>query len=142
MKSNITRIALTFVAFAVSLMANAQAQPCSNGTFNGSFGFTNTGTIVGVGDFAAVGLLSADGQGNLGGSITRSVNGVISRLTFTGTYSVNLDCTGSATLTFSSGQIVHRDFVIVDDGKEVRGISTDSGTVVIVNLRKQFTEND
>jgi len=142
MKSNTSRIALMFVAFAVSSVANAQAQPCSNGTFNGNFGFTNTGTIVGVGDFAAVGRLSADGQGNLGGSITRSVNGVIARLTFTGTYAVNVDCTGSATLTFSSGQAVHRDFVIVDDGREVRGVSTDSGTVVIVNLRKQFTEND
>lgn len=142
MKSNITRTVLMVVAFATGLVASALAHPCSNGTFNGSFGFTNTGTIVGVGDFAAVGRLSADGQNNLGGSITRSVNGVISRLTFTGSYAVNVDCTGSATLTFSNGQSVHRDFIIVDDGKEVRGVSTDSGTVVIVNLRKQFSEND
>ena len=54
MKSNTSRIALMFVAFAVSSVASSQAQPCSNGSFNGSFGFTNSGTIVGVGDFAAV----------------------------------------------------------------------------------------
>lgn len=145
-------LAIAVVLAAVSLPVNRtradddtrfQGEGCSKASFKGSFGLTTTGVIVVVGDFAVVGKITADGQGNLvDGSFTQSLNGVISRGTFTGTYEVNPDCSGSATLNLASGPTAHRDIVIVDDGREVRGISTDSGTVLTVNLKKQLREDN
>ena len=145
-------LAIAVVLAAVSLPVNRaradgdtrfQGEGCSKDSFKGSFGLTTTGAIVGVGDLAALGKITADGKGNLvDGSFTQSLNGVISRGTFTGTYEVNPDCSGSATLNFASGATAHRDIVIVDDGREVRGISTDSGTVLTVNLKKQLPEDN
>lgn len=63
-------------------------------------------------------------------------------MTFTGTYTVNADCTGSATINIEGGGELHRDIVVIDNGREVRALSTDPGTVVTVNLKKQFTKDE
>ncbi len=111
--------------FILGVAAKAEAdEKCSNASLQGSFGVASTGTIVGVGPLAAVGVVTFDGEGNHVGFDTISFNGAISRMTFTGTYKVNSDCTGSDTETFKGGPTIHRDFVIVDHGREIRFIVT------------------
>jgi hypothetical protein len=67
---------------------------CSLARSAGKYSFTDTGTIVGVGQRAAVGVFTLDGAGNLiDGSATSSLNGSIAVETFNGTYTVNSDCT-------------------------------------------------
>jgi hypothetical protein len=128
----------------MSIATNAQAQPsCSNATLNGSFGFTNTGTVITppLGLFAGVGRQTFDGKGNTEATATVSVNGEIYQAGITGTYRVNPDCTGSMTLSISAGDqhlINQVDFVIVSGGKEFRAINKDPGSVITTVGNKQF----
>jgi hypothetical protein len=83
------------------------------------------GTVVGVGPVAAVGTITYDGQGNLVNPFTLSVNGSVSTLTQTGTYTVNRDCTGTVVQAGS-----HFNFVVAPDGSAVFWIETDAGTIL------------
>ncbi len=98
--------------------------PRGNATLRGTYMSRSAGTIVGVGPLTAVGWLLYDGTGDVVNGFTVSVNGVISRSTISGTYTVNSDCTGS---TYLSGG--HYDFVVTADGSRVNWIRTDPGTV-------------
>src|SRR5215472_18208344 len=117
-----------------------QAQnSCTSASFQGAFGYTFTGlTGVNALPFAAVGRSVADGQGNLAGLETDSSNGKIFQRTYTGTYKVNSDCTGSEVSYDNFGKTVKCDFVIVAGGKEIQVIETDTNTVVVGCLRHQL----
>jgi|SRR5215469_14067737 len=84
----------------MSLTATAQAGgPCSFARAAGTYGFSNSGTVFGVGPRVAEGVFTLDAAGNvLNGKFTQSLNGSITRGTFSRTYTVNSDCTG--TLSF------------------------------------------
>ena len=140
-------------AFALSTPPEAQAaehKECSNDSLQGSFGFTSTGTLLALpapfaGPFAEIGRQVFDGQGNTDGTATASANGNINHLTFQGTYVVNPECTGSMTLFVAPiGATVKLDFVIDDDGSELRAVTTGStgsgqtGNVESREYRKQF----
>ena len=86
---------LTLVVFGLAIGMQAQDKAnCSNATLHGSYGLHATGTIIGVGDFAAVGRFTFDGKGNLTGKLFVRVNGNnMAPPEFTGTYSVSPDCT-------------------------------------------------
>jgi hypothetical protein len=117
---------MTFAAAAHALKAaDADALcPRGNATLRGTYMSRGEGTIVGVGPLTAVGWLFYDGTGNVVNGFTVSVNGVISRDTIFGPYTVNRDCTGSTNL--SGG---HYDFVVTPDGSRVNWIRTDPGSV-------------
>jgi hypothetical protein len=80
---------------------------------------------VGVGPVAAVGTITYDGQGKLVNPFTLSANGSVFTFTQTGTYNVNLDCTGKVEQAGS-----HYNFVVAPDGSSVFWIETDPGTIV------------
>lgn len=134
--------------FIPGLVARAQAdghRECSTRRLEGGFGFTSTGTLLNLpaplsGPFGEVGQQTFDGHGNTAGIATLSANGNIVRVTFQGTYAVNEDCTGSMTVVVSPfGSTVSLDFVIDDDGGELRAIVTGTGAVETRVYRKQFT---
>lgn len=124
---------IRFVVFL--LMANvaavAHAQDnCSAQTLNGPFGFHVSGTnIVRQVGFAIVGRFEANGNGKFTGSGTESTGGKVGKISFSGTYTVNADCTGSAVFTFENGAVAHLDFVLVDGGSEALIIDSDDGTI-------------
>jgi hypothetical protein len=132
-------MALTAAGMLVMLMApGAQATPsCSNGTLKGAYGATITGTIAGL-PFAELDLVSADGKGNFSGTGTVSYNGSISSVTFTATYSVNSDCSGSASL--STG--VTQNLIIKTDGSEVQFIGTNSPEAQVTGDAKKLAPPD
>jgi hypothetical protein len=140
-----TLVVVFATVFVLGIEPRAQAQ-CSNATLHGSFGFTSTGTLLpaGVpppfaGPYAEVGRQTFDGNGDTAATATISANGNIIKLTITGTYTVNPDCIGSMTLNVSPlGITAHVDFVIDDDGVEIRTIHTDPGVVESGVYRKQF----
>jgi hypothetical protein len=103
----------------------------------GTYGFSCEGTVVGVGPLAVIGVFTADGHGNGSEVETISFNGeIITGATFTVTYTVNADCTASFMST-GLGAVFHADFVIDDNKKEIRLISTDPGFVAVCIYRKQ-----
>ena len=145
-----TTLAMVFTTlFVLGIVPRAQAgQPrgCSNATLRGSFGFTSVGNLLALppplaGPFAEIGRQTFYGNGNTDATATASANGNIAKLTLQGTYAVNPDCTGSMTLfVFELGGSFNADFVIDDDGAELRVILTDPGVVESRVYRKQFPQ--
>jgi hypothetical protein len=111
---------------------------CTLGSLNATYAFTGIGTIVNEGPVASVGTITFYGDGNLSNAFTQSRNGTVVQLAFTGVYTVNADCTGSASL--SAGQTL--DFVILARGDELMWIRTNPGLVVTAIAKKQFRHND
>jgi len=130
--------------FALRLISipSVQAQDsCTIATFQGAFGYTFTGlTGFNALPFAAVGRLVADGQGNLAGAETDSSNGDIFQRTYTGTYKVNSDCTGSEVTLDNFGKTVRCNFVIVAGGREIQAIETDNNTAIVGCLKQQLNQ--
>jgi hypothetical protein len=111
---------------------------CSLRTLNGCFGFTFSGTILGLGPIAGIGAINYDGQGHATLTQTLNINGSGGiRDVVTATYTVNSDCTGSEIVTQTDGSLTHIDFVIVDHGKEILTLPTDPGSVITGTAKKQ-----
>ena len=132
---------------AQSVLAQEESgkKECSNGILWGSFGYTSTGTLLDsyvpapyAGPFGEVGRQTFDGKGHTTAAATTSSNGNIQPVTIEGTYTVKPDCTGSMTLNVSPfDSTVHADFVIDDNGAEIRAIGSDSGLVETRVYHKQ-----
>ncbi len=101
MKRNIVRITflIVFAANLVGASASAYAQQCSLGGAVGKYGFSDSGSIVGVGARAAVGLLTFSASGKMQGTVTASLGGAIGTTTLEGIYKVNPDCSGTASFS-------------------------------------------
>jgi hypothetical protein len=112
---------------------NETAAKCSLGTLKGTYLFSDSGfTIVGHKQipFADAGNETFDGNGHVHGVSTQSVNGKISRLlNSTGTYSITPQCTGTETITDTTGSTTHYDQFIAPDGRTITYVETDPGTV-------------
>jgi len=133
----IARRALVVLSLmSISAFAD-DSQACSNATLHGSYAFTESGSIVGIGAVAVAGVFKADGKGNLTASDTVSLNGEIISENLNFTYQVNPDCTGSAS-SAPGQEPAHFNFVIVNFGERVMGIHTDHGTTLILEAGQQF----
>ena len=120
----------------------AQGSPtCTNAGIKGSFGLAVrgsflagapfTGPVILIGELAL--RVNASGEGVINGSMAGSEDGKI--LTFagepvTGSYTVDADCQGMASITPREGPELHFSFVVVDGGKELLAIETDADTAV------------
>ncbi len=112
--------------------AAAQGRACSSATIRGSWGYTETGSVIAptgaVVTAAAVGRYEFDLAGSFEGEQNSSANGVVGPDTKQGTYTINPDCTGTLTLTAYRGGVAQRlsvwAFVIDGNGREMRAIMT------------------
>jgi len=103
------KLAKAFAASSLFLLLAASGLhvACSTASVAGRFGFTTTGSIPAVGPVAATGIFAQDASGNITGAQTRSLNGSVADETFTGTATVNSDCTGTDTVqVFQDGSLV------------------------------------
>jgi hypothetical protein len=150
-------LAVIFTLFLLSEAPSSQAGHCSLRNTAGEYGFTLTGVVIpptGAVPIAAVGRAVLDASGNISGTESRSVGGGFADETFTGTYSVNADCTGTTTLQFfESGQLVRTSvlsFVFDNNEREIRmvqkSLQLPNGAflpaVITAEARKLFTEDD
>jgi len=111
--------------------AQAESSACSLARAAGTYGFTDNGTVVGVGPRIAVGIFTLDAAGNVkNGKATSSLNGTVTAETFSGTYTVNSDCTGTfnnVQLRDLSGNLlltITADLTWDDNMRELRAIFT------------------
>jgi hypothetical protein len=148
-----TIVALSASLLLSSVASRASAEPaCNNASLLGSYAFNVHGTNVsaplpgGPGPFAAVGKNAYDGHGHMKGVIVVSSNGVIISATYSGTYHVTADCTGSKSATLSIngavGPTVDFDFVIDNELREIQMIVSDNGFAVSGSARKLFTKEE
>jgi len=154
MKYRIARTALA-VVFAAGLLGSIAtpahaSDECSLARSAGKWAFTDNGTVIGVGPRTAVGVFTLDGKGNLlYGAATSSLNGSVANETFYGTYVVNSDCTGTATVQiFESGTeilVLTMNLSFDSDMREMRAVfssltepnGTPLASVINLEARKQ-----
>lgn len=101
-------------------------------TTTGAFVYGPTSTLGTP--FNLLGRFNADGLGNLTPDVTTSPL----KRTLTGTYSVNVDCTGTMQITDSAGITRNTRFVLVNESAPVGNSST--GTVGIQSLKFVFSD--
>jgi hypothetical protein len=118
---------------------------CGNATLRGDYGFIVSG-IRAVGPvatemFVGTGLQTYDGNGGFTqvDSANGQLTGAVRDRQASGTYEVNPDCTGTATLIFPGVPFpIESSFVIVDRGAEVKSavMSPQSNLVTAIARRK------
>ncbi len=147
---------LTTVSRAFSLLAAlALAQglraelACKNSDYRGVFGAVATGDFIApppgipAGPTVRIGRVESDGNGNASIRATLSLNGVIVKEDYGGTYTVNPDCTMNVILLIPfpgvPAPIPFRFFgMLADDGRELAILLLEpAGSSVRIALRKQ-----
>ncbi len=133
--------ALTLLFLAVA--TNLNAAKCSNASLKGTYAYSSQGFVevtpdvssAGFVPWAQTGLIVYDGQGNItSGTFTVSTttaNGGPFRGTFTGTYIVNGDCTGTVQVDLGDGTLFNFDLVVQGPAKHTF-IGTDPGVFMSV----------
>ncbi len=110
----------------------------TNESIEGIYGFSASGSLVDFGSakisgpIVVVGIMNFDGDG--GGSSKGNANTVppLGSFSFTATsftYQVNPDGTGTTAITVPSVGVINLSFVIVNNGKEILFIRTDTGAI-------------
>src|SRR5512142_1497081 len=131
---------LAVAQFGSSAHAQAVSSPpgsarCSVATLDGAYVFSTRGearsTGSNKGPVAVAGIQVFDGHGHAHGFYSQSMNGKISRhVSFTATYTLNPDCTGTHTGTDVTGVVVHNDMYSLPSGSRVTFLQTDPGVVL------------
>lgn len=122
---------LLFLVVAPNLHAK-----CSNASVNGTYAYSTNGfteatpdiSSAGFAPFAQTGLIVYDGHGAI---TTTTANGGSFRGTFTGSYTVNGDCLGTALVDLGDGTIFHFDLVVQGPSKHTF-INTDAAGFISV----------
>jgi hypothetical protein len=116
------------------------AEGCGQRSLNGAYGYAVQGQVIPPGvpelDIAIAGRVVFDAHGGLSGYEWTSTNGVQETVTFTGSYSVKPDCTGTATLVNSNGSTDHITLGLVEGGQEFNFTDTDPGAVITGNASR------
>src|SRR5260370_742853 len=149
MRSRIITAAIVVIA-AVGCLAYQRRAPrivradggCDATILNGGYGYSLTGPIFdnagNLNFFSVAGRFLPDGQGGLNGKDTFSFDGSIVRgRTYTGTYTVNSDCTGSITLSDPTNGTINADVVITNDGNELQLVAYDNGSNITGSAKRQ-----
>ena len=143
----------TFLSLAPAMRAQDE-RGCSNASAAGRWGFTTNGTVVSIGPRDSLGIFTLDGAGNLlNGKATSSLNGSVTDETFSGTYSVNPDCTGKFSIEIfdlSGNKLLTATLNIVfdDNVRELRAMYTSAvlpngtplGTVITAQGKRLLSD--
>ena len=135
--------AVAALALIIAPAARAYDKGCSVASLKGTFAYTGTGYNVSANGaatpFAEVGTQTFDGAGATTTTFTASANGNLFQISFSGTYTVNSDCTGTMTLlTPAPNPTVTLFFAIADNLNEFQAIETLPGVVVTRIGRRMF----
>ena len=116
--------------FTLQPVARAQSG-CSVASLKGSYSVAINGFFYDVngnqGVYASAGLVAADGAGGITGTDTVNIDGTPTRgRQFTGTYTINADCSGSVSFKDSKGNAIgNMDLVVANGGKDVALVDYD-----------------
>jgi hypothetical protein len=140
------KIVTVMLAVAGLLAAgDGEGRRCSLASLKGTYGTILTGTKPSgpppapLEQLIGVALSTFDGQGHSTGidNIHGAISGGTPDRPGTGTYTINEDCSGSAILVNAGAPPLEMRFIVVDGGKEFRGIIVSPATVMVTfNGRK------
>lgn len=148
------RLSLVILIQAASAAYCLGAGTCGSQTLKGVYGALATGSLMAaplppvlLGPSARAGHVEVDGNGNVVVKATISFNGAIFQEEYSGTYSVNPDCTVMVTLFVPFPGVpflVPLTFfgAIADSGRELSILIVDPpGAVIRIGLRRQEKKN-
>lgn len=107
------------------------------GGFHGRYGWDAAGSLVGLGSFVANGVIVFHRDGTLTATESGSLEGEYFTDTFTGTWSLGEDDTGTFTTVDSSGGVSVFDWVLTAKGQRGTAISRDTGDVTLLRMERQ-----
>lgn len=118
---------------------------CSPASLNGTYAVDRQGTIVAQlpglppppAPFGEATIAHFNGAGSFFGSATVNIGGAVANPAFTGTYTVNRDCTGTVTVSVPSFNLtLHEAIVVTGGGQRYIGTATDSFEVVQARVER------
>jgi hypothetical protein len=123
----------------LSLTLAMHAVTCTQATLKGTYAVANIGSIAGSPGYGDLLFLETyDGVSAFTGSGVENVNGTVSfGVTITGTYSVSADCAFTRTSTDSLGNTINVAGSVIQNGGEMAGLSTTTGTELQFTAYKQ-----
>ncbi len=131
-----------FLLLVLLIGPRAWAAHCSLETLKGGYGLDEAGTMIVPTPqvFVTTGISIYDGSGNLSGSVTLNL-GVPVVATFSGTYTVNADCSYSDSVVvvfpFGPTPLTHKGMVVRNGmSQEILVAGTDPGTASAATIRK------
>ena len=128
-----TSLMLLALTLATSPALTAHAVVCGNSTIQGRYAFTLNGTIFlpngGTLLLDGIALTAFDGRGNLTQVDAVADNGNLTPgwRPGAGTYSVNPDCTGTATIVVPGMPDLHLQMIIAQSGNTIHQVVIDPG---------------
>jgi len=143
-----TALGIALCSMLLGVAQAAQPPRCTVSGVAGDYGYRSSGTIVSppVGPFVAVGRVTLTGSATFSGSQTTSIAGNFYEETVQGTYTVNSDCTGSATVYVYHGSTLARTtelhLVWDHDENEMRAIFLAPGTAITLAARKMSYDGE
>ncbi len=109
---------------------------CSTSGVQGTYGLQAAGLLVGLGPIALNGQVKLN-KGVISGTASGSVSGqTFSGDKVSGVYKVGSNCQGAGQVSVSQQSPLHLNLVVVNGGKEILVIDTDSGIVVSGSLQQ------
>src|SRR5690348_7864052 len=132
-------LTLIFILFTSGSLLKVRAgSGFDNSSLNGTYGFAFSGLIAkGNHPFCIGGSWNFHGDGTFDGSDTVNLDGSVTPRTYSGTYSINPDGSGSAQYTTSNGTNHTRNLEIVNQGNTVEFVQTEVDIVSAGSLIKQ-----
>jgi len=142
-------LAAAAACLALVAASTPQAAACSNTSLKGKYGQTISGQLLpGPGVVLpqnGVAMTNFDGKGNFTQEDFVVITGSPTSTGFaheTGTYKVNSNCTGTATINYPDGSWIDLELVVVNHGREFRTVVsalTMGGNAVPVNIGSSGT---
>jgi hypothetical protein len=120
-----------------------QSRPCNLTTLHGTYTFVGQGFQLQHNQQQPItfaGQETYDGAGEVQGQWTQSINGEISRVTYSGSYTVTPACVATETTTDSTGVTTHFDLFVSPNGNEFTFVATDPGVVLSGSERRVSRE--
>ncbi|MBV9759989.1 MAG: hypothetical protein JO340_05450 [Acidobacteriaceae bacterium] len=110
---------------------------CSLGSLKGGYGFSITGQNLAANvSYALIGRFVADGSGKFTGLALQNVSGKVSKPPFHGTYTIDPDCTGAATIALGD-DTAHLYFVLTQNGTQLYIVDSDEQVIETGTATKQ-----
>jgi hypothetical protein len=110
-----------------------RARQCNLGSLAGNYADLASASAIpgGLAPAVCAGIVTFDGKGILTARESHSFNGfIVPVANYTGTYTMNSDCSGTMTLqSVEQGFTTKQNFVVTEDNKEILYVVQDDGVV-------------
>jgi hypothetical protein len=142
LKSILTLFTLITSGVAVVSLPVFAGDQCSVATMKGSYLYAQDGIILGkLADknqpLAQAGREHFDGKGGMSGIYSGNFNGVITRGSYKGTYTMNSNCSGTVTFEDNQKNVSHYDIYATQNGNEFVFVQTDSSSITAAYERRR-----